>query len=247
MKHAQQRTLAITSVVLLAVTSIGISMANHKKAGVIHACVHKRTRVVRIVAKPKCRADERAKGWNVRGRTGLAGAPGDTGPQGPAGPTGPTGPTGSTGAPGPIGPAGPAAVTEYAQFFALMPPDNAASVAPGDAVQFPQDGPTSGSITRVDLDSFEFGVGGTFRVSFVVPVAEAGQLMLRLDGVEIDRTVAGRATGTSQIVGDFLITVSAAQVLEVVNPTGNATALTISPFAGGTRPVSASLVIEQLD
>ena len=35
-------------------------------------------------------------------------------------------------------------------------------------------------------------------------------------------------------------------VLEVVNPTGNASALTVTPLAGGTRPVGASLVIQRL-
>ncbi len=35
-------------------------------------------------------------------------------------------------------------------------------------------------------------------------------------------------------------------ILTVRNPAGNSTALTITPLAGGTRPVSASLIVEQL-
>jgi hypothetical protein len=35
-------------------------------------------------------------------------------------------------------------------------------------------------------------------------------------------------------------------VLEVVNPARESTALTITPLAGGTRPVSATLVVEQI-
>ena len=35
-------------------------------------------------------------------------------------------------------------------------------------------------------------------------------------------------------------------VFTVRNPSGNSTALTITPIAGGTRPNSASLVIEQI-
>ena len=35
-------------------------------------------------------------------------------------------------------------------------------------------------------------------------------------------------------------------ILTVRNPAGNAAALTITPLAGGTRPVSAHLVITQL-
>ena len=55
------------------------------------------------------------------------------------------------------------------------------------------------------------------------------------------------ATGTSQIVGMAVITTTAVNsVLTVRNPAGNAAALTITPLAGGTRPVSAHLVITQI-
>ena len=36
-------------------------------------------------------------------------------------------------------------VLGFADFYALMPPDNAATVAPGTDVSFPQDGPTGGT------------------------------------------------------------------------------------------------------
>lgn len=90
-----------------------------------------------------------------------------------------------------------------------MPPDNAASVAPGTDVSFPQDGPNSGA--------------------------------------DLPYTVFGRATGASQIVGMALVeTIAVNSVLTVRNPAGNAAALTITPVAGGTRPVSAHLVITQI-
>ena len=57
----------------------------------------------------------------------------------------------------------------------------------------------------------------------------------------------GRATGTSQITGLSLVTTTTVNsVLTVRNPAGNAAALTVTPLAGGTRPVSAHLVITQL-
>lgn len=185
------------------------------------------------------------------GFAGPAGPAGPIGPAGPAGRTGSVGPTGPAGATGPTGPAGltgPSGTTEFAQFYALMPPDNATTVAVGSAVDFPNDGPRSaGPISRTGDSTFELGEIGVYRVSFGVSVDEAGQLMLSLDGTELDYTVVGRATGTSQIVGESLVqTTSADSVLEVVNPTGNATALTITPFAGGAKPVSASLVIQRL-
>lgn len=166
------------------------------------------------------------------------------GAAGVAGPAGVAGAPGAAGATGATGPAGPQA---FAQFFALMPPDNPATVAVGSAVDFPQDGPSDGSITRLGADSFNLADIGTYRVAFNVSVDEAGQLQLSLNGAPLAYTVTGRATGTSQIVGEsFITTTSVNTVLEVLNPVGNATALTITPLAGGANPVAASLTIEQL-
>lgn len=44
----------------------------------------------------------------------------------------------------------------------------------------------------------------------------------------------------------IVTTTQSNSVLTVRNPAGNAAALTITPLAGGTRPVSAHLVIVQL-
>ena len=84
-------------------------------------------------------------------------------------------------------------------------------------------------------------------MSSQVSVDEPGQLELGLDGTPLACTVVGRATGTSHLVGEFLITTSSVNdTLEVVNPAGNSTALTVTPLAGGTNPVSASLLIERV-
>lgn len=154
-------------------------------------------------------------------------------------------PTGPTGATGPVGETG---VLNYADFYALMTPDNAATVAPGTDVSFPQDGPNSGSgINRLTASSFNLGEIGTYQVLFQVSVTEAGQLSLTLNGADLDYTVVGRATGTSQIIGMAIVeTTSINSVLTVRNPADNAAALTITPLAGGTQPVSAHLVITQI-
>ena len=71
--------------------------------------------------------------------------------------------------------------------------------------------------------------------------------MLTLNGEDLAYTVVGRATGTSQIVGLAIVeTTSVNSVLTVRNPDGTAEALTLTPLAGGTRPVSAHLVITRL-
>jgi predicted Abi (CAAX) family protease len=149
---------------------------------------------------------------------------------------------------GPAGPAGPSGTLAFADFFALMPPDNAATVAPGTDVTFPQDGPTSASnITRTDASSFNLSAIGTYQVLSQVSVTEAGQLILTLNGADLAYTVAGRATGTGQIAVMSLVTTTVINsILTVRNPAGNSTALTITPLAGGTRPVSAHLVITQI-
>ena len=128
-----------------------------------------------------------------------------------------------------------------------MPPDNAATVAPGTDVLFPQNGPTTAgsAIARTGSSSFKLAAIGTYRVSFQVPVTEAGQLILTLNGADLAYTVVGRATGTSQLAAAVLVqTTSIDSILTVRNPAGNSSALTITPLAGGTRPVSATLLIE---
>lgn len=156
-------------------------------------------------------------------------------PPGPAGPRGPVGPQGPVGETGPVGPQGPAGgVLNFADFYALMPPDNAATVAPGTDVSFPPDGPNSGSdIVRIGPDSFNLAQIGTYQVLFQVGTTEAGQLILTLNGESLEYTVVGRATGTSQIIGMALVTTTTINsVLTVRNPAGNAAALTITPVAG---------------
>ncbi len=193
-----------------------------------------------------------------QGPVGPAGPQGEQGPVGPAGPQGEQGPPGPQGEQGPVGPAGPqgeqgppgpaGGLIAFADFYALMPPDNAATVAPGTEVSFPQDGPTSGTdILRVNDTTFNLSEIGVYQVFFQVSVSEAGQLILTLNGADLAYTVVGRATGTSQIVGMALVETSVIDsLLTVRNPAGNAAALTITPLAGGTRPVSAHLVITRI-
>src|ERR1700722_912127 len=138
---------------------------------------------------------------------------------------------------------------DFGDFFALMPPDNAATVAVGAAVSFPQDGPNSGTgvITRVSDTEFQLSSIGTYQVMFQVSVSEAGQLVLDLNDVDLPYTVVGRATGTSQIVGMSLVsTTEVNSQLSVHNPVGGFVALTITPYGGGAQSVSAHLVITRL-
>jgi hypothetical protein len=179
--------------------------------------------------------------WQLIAEAGAIGAAGAAGTNGPEGPTGPTGAAGATGA--------ASGVLDFADFFALMPPDNAATVAPGTDVSFPEDGPASGLglIARTGPSSINLSAIGTYQVLFQVSVDEAGQLILTLNGADLAYTVVGRATGTSQIVGMALVSTTVLNsLLTVRNPAGNSTALTITPLAGGVRDVSAHLVITRI-
>ena len=139
---------------------------------------------------------------------------------------------------------------DFADFFGTMPPDNAATVAIGANVLFPQVGPVSatGGMTRISSVDFQFRAIGTYQVTFQVSVNEAGQLVLAMNGIELPYTIVGRATGTSQIVGTALVqTTSPNSTLSVRNPIGGFVALTVTPLAGGSQPVSAHLVITRLN
>ena len=175
---------------------------------------------------------------------GAAGIPGVAGPAGAPGIAGAAGIAGIPGIPGIPGAPG---LLDFSDFFALMPGDNAATIAADAAVLFPQDGSTSGVITRLTDSTFLLPTIGTYLIQFQASVTEAGQLMLRLNGSPVANSVVGRATGTSQIVGLSLITTTSPNsILEVINPPGNATALTLTPVAGGTHAVSAHLVIVRI-
>jgi hypothetical protein len=139
----------------------------------------------------------------------------------------------------------------YAEFYALMPSDNATTVGAGAPVLFPRNGPMAGGIVRLNPAEFVLPRVGTYSVDFSVSVTEPGQLVIALDSgggmVELPYTVYGRATGTSQIAGDALVTTTAASsTVELRNPAGNTPALTITPLAGGAQPAVASVVIQQL-
>ena len=103
------------------------------------------------------------------------------------------------------------------------------------------------AIARTGLSTFNLSAIGTYRIWFQVSVDEAGQLILTLNGADLAYTVVGRSAGTSQIVEMAVVTTTVVNsLLTVRNPAGSALALTVSPLAGGTRPVSAHLIITQV-
>lgn len=137
---------------------------------------------------------------------------------------------------------------EFANFFALMPGDNAATVALGAGVSFPQLGPENGaSIFPINPTTFQITNVGIYDISFTVSVSEPGQLQLKLNAAPFAGCVSGRATGTSIItMRCFVSIVTPNSVISVINPPGNSGALTITPIAGGATAVSAHLNVLRL-
>lgn len=153
---------------------------------------------------------------------------------------------------GVLPPAPISVLATFGSFYAQMPGDNAATIAVGAPMLFPQDGPYN-TIVRNGASPSEFVLPaiGVYEVSWQVSVDEGAgngsQLMLSLNGTPADETVAGRTTATSQVLNTAIITTTAANsILRLLNPVGNAAALTITPIAGGATAVSAWLVIKRL-
>jgi hypothetical protein len=252
----------------MAIASAESSSAQVVKYSACLSSVTKTLSSVTIDGTPRCLPHARVISWSAQGPAGARGPAGPQGATGPAGPagsgtgaTGPAGPQGATGPAGAIGQTGPVGapgaqgpaggVLAFSEFYALMPSDNASTIAIGAAVQFPNAGPTSGAgAISGTSPAFTLSAIGTYQVSFQVSVSEAGQLELSLNGADLGYTVVGRASGTTQITETALVTTTVVNsVLEVINSPGSPTALTITPYAGGnigSTPVSASLVIERI-
>lgn len=187
-----------------------------------------------------------------QGIPGPDGAIGPTGPQGVAGatgavgPTGPQGVAGATGATGAVGPTGPAGgISEYASFYALAPNDNPTAIAQNTAVEFPNSSASTTGITRLTNSTFNLADTGTYLIMFKVNTNTAGQLGVAVNGAVQPNATFGNAADNGIIEGKTIITTTAANtVLSIVNPI--ATAVTVTPSAGGTEATVSDLTIIKL-
>lgn len=182
-------SVAIFLLLVSAAYAVNDDVTTSATSKLIYACVAGDHHTLRLTtAKGVCPdADVQPKiSWNAAGRPGSrgdTGPAGKTGPQGSRGATGPAGaagPQGNTGPPGEVGSAGPTGAqgppgppasesSAFAEFFALLPPDNVAAVAPGRDVSFPEDGPTSAStIVRAGPSTFSLSDIGIYLVEFNV-------------------------------------------------------------------------------
>jgi hypothetical protein len=184
--------------------------------------------IYNLVTDTQCRQCEKGKD----GSDGIDGKDGES-------ITGPPGPPGTPGEPG--------TKINVSNFYALMKGDNSATIAPGTAIEFPNDGVSNNSIiTRISASTFNLATVGIYEIFFQVSITEPGQLVIVLNGTELPYTVIGRATGTTQLVCMTIInTTLPDSILSINNVAANATALLLTSNAGGNNAVSGNLIIKQ--
>jgi hypothetical protein len=126
-----------------------------------------------------------------------------------------------------------------------MPPDNPIPVSAG--IEFPRVAAISGTdIVQSNATDFRIATAGIYLVTFQVSVTEPGQLGIVgfPSATQQQSSIVGRAAGTSQIFGTFILTLAAGDLITIIND--SETALTLTPYAGGGNPVAAHLTILRL-
>jgi hypothetical protein len=137
----------------------------------------------------------------------------------------------------------------FADFYALMPPDNPSVITSYMAIAFPRTTITNSIITRINSSQFNLPDIATYEVTFQVSINERAQLAIMLNGTILASSIVGRDAGSSQLIGTYLVTTTAPNsILSIVNPPDPfGAAFTLTPNAGGTNPVSAHLIIKKLN
>jgi hypothetical protein len=188
-----------------------------------------------------------------RGKTGKDGAvgkdgvPGKDGADGVNGKDGLDGADGKDGLDGKDGKDGKDGITVYANFYGLQPLNQIPVVTPGSPVEFPNNGPTTGNITRLTAGTFNVDLSGNYLISFNLTVIEAAEVVLVLNGVELPETVVARSTGETQLSGNFIINVPQSNsVISLNNASNTPFNLSSNSNTGSTKPLSLQLNILKL-
>jgi hypothetical protein len=120
--------------------------------------------------------------------------------------------------------------------------DYAATVAVGAPVPFPRNGPTvNGHAIRSGVSTTDFVVDatGVYEVSWQVGFSEASQLQLAVNAAPVANTCTTSGAGTQQNTNTVLVALTAGDIVTVINPAGNSTALTVTPSDGALTHAQA--------
>ncbi len=192
------------------------------------------------------------------GLTGSNGTNGIDGTNGLAGTNGTNGSIGLTGANGTNG-----STTEYAMFYGLTSgtgnggiTDYSATIAVKTGVgtgriPFPNNGPSL-LITRINTSSFLLPSIGTYEITYSIHTTEPGQIQLELNDVDLPETISANfnpTAGGHPLHGSVFITTTILNsTLALVNASGNAAALTITPSDGAnTHANTQSITIKKIN
>lgn len=177
------------------------------------------------------------------GLLGPVGPQGELGLTGPSGPAGPMGLAGLIGLTGPAGPAGPAGgLSAYGYIFN----QGAQTVAVEAPIAFDMNGPLLGITHAPGGAGITVTSSGIYSIRYSVSGVEPGQFAVFVNGARASGTVYGSGAGTQQDNGLAILTLSANDVLTLVNHS-SAAAVTLQTLAGGTQTnVNASFLLEKL-
>jgi hypothetical protein len=132
--------------------------------------------------------------------------------------------------------------------------DYAATIAPGAAIPFPQNGPaTAGApVTRSSPSAFTLANTGIYEVSWQLGSDQETQIQVAVvtsgpTYTPISSTTTLSGAGTQMNSATVLISAIAGTVIALINPPGNSTAFDVQPANGAlTWAQAASVVIKQV-
>ena len=142
---------------------------------------------------------------------------------------------------------GTSGVVDFAEFYALMPPNNNLAIGSGVDVNFNTAGPAKSGTDILQFLSFNFVINaaGIYEVAYFVAVNESTQFVLCFDGNPDPTLVTGRASTNNYVMARHLIQITTPGVIVSVRNAGPSS-VTITPDAGGASPVSAHITFVRL-
>jgi hypothetical protein len=178
-----------------------------------------------------------------KGEQGNKGEKGDQGDKGEKGDQGDKGEKGEHGDPG-----SPGSSIQHAVYYGIVPPDNSFDIEPGDSVEFPNDYLSCSSVVRVNNKVFKLINTGIYEIKFILSITQPAQLVVSMDEgsgfQQLNHTVVGRNSGSSQLIGDVFIKVTQGNSsICISSPAQNNNPIRVTSTAGGTLSETCYLII----
>ncbi len=134
--------------------------------------------------------------------------------------------------------------TDYAATVAVQ------TTAGTGIVPFPRNGPTFGAPavrSGSAPGAFVVATAGIYEVSWNIAFLEASQLQLAVNNARVNNTTSFSGAGTQLNQNTVLVSLAAGDVVSVINPSGNAAALTVQTADGSlTHAQAPSFVIKRI-